>query len=190
MPVRKTKTCSKCGETKPFKEFHRNSAVPCGYRSACKACISTANEQVRDQVFDHYGRVCSCCGSTEKLCLDHVHGNGDEHRKLLGSNYYSNFYSWLVKHDFPRECEPGGEFELQVLCTSCNVSKGWGKHCLLHMQDLPERTLVRMAVAKTERDKRIIELQAEGLTQQQIADEVGCSQPTVSVVLRSLARMN
>ena len=33
------KTCTKCGETKPFSQFHKKSASKCGYKPRCKACI-------------------------------------------------------------------------------------------------------------------------------------------------------
>ena len=34
------KTCTKCGETKPFSEFHRHAGKLDGRRSECKACAS------------------------------------------------------------------------------------------------------------------------------------------------------
>ena len=33
-----TKTCTKCGETKPVDEFYRNRASRDGYCRVCKAC--------------------------------------------------------------------------------------------------------------------------------------------------------
>lgn len=105
----------------------------------CKSCLrhyqDRWREQISEQVFDHYGRVCVCCGATEDLTLDHVFGNGPEHRRLLGIRTGSDFHLYLLTNDFPPECEPGGEYELQVLCGACNTSKGKGDHCTLHCTD-------------------------------------------------------
>lgn len=87
--------------------------------------------QCADEAIDYYGTECACCGAAENLELDHVNGNGGEHRDSLGTNGGS-FYPWLVKNDFPAECEPNGDYELQVLCKPCNSSKRDGLACLLH----------------------------------------------------------
>lgn len=34
-----TKTCTRCGETKPLTEFHRNRSAPDGRQSRCKVCV-------------------------------------------------------------------------------------------------------------------------------------------------------
>ncbi len=34
-----TKICRKCGLSKPFKEFQKDTGKPSGYRSACKTCM-------------------------------------------------------------------------------------------------------------------------------------------------------
>jgi len=38
MPEQAYKRCTKCGETKPLDEFHRDSARPDGRRNDCKVC--------------------------------------------------------------------------------------------------------------------------------------------------------
>lgn len=199
MPAR-MKTCSVCGRKRHLSEYYRNGTRGDGLDSACKTCarkaVDAAQALCRDAVFGHYGRVCACCGGTEHLSLDHVHGNGKRHRKLLRVSGIS-FYTWLASHEFPRECEPGGEFELQVLCLTCNFSKSGGDHCHAHCREheecrnpvprkRPSRTLAEIAREKAARDFRIRELRGEGWTQQRIADEVGCSQPTVATVLRMI----
>jgi hypothetical protein len=70
-------------------------------------------------VLDHYGRVCACCGSTDRLNIDHVTGGGRAHRAQLGSSYA--LYRWLIDNNFP----PG----FQTLCLPCNVSKKDGDRC-------------------------------------------------------------
>lgn len=74
------------------------------------------------QVFDHYGRECACCGATEYLSIDHVNGDGKQHRAELGGRRSSQpFYTWLVRNGFP-----GG---YQVLCVPCNSSKHQRSAC-------------------------------------------------------------
>jgi hypothetical protein len=86
-------------------------------------------EANRRQVLGHYSPgtspCCACCGSTRDLTIDHVNGDGREHRRELfgASGCGHQFYVWLIAEDFP----PG----YQVLCQPCNSSKGNGQHCLL-----------------------------------------------------------
>jgi hypothetical protein len=90
-------------------------------------------EQLRSKVFSYYGPSCACCGSTENLSIDHVNGDGAEHREeLFGNERYGGgwkFWLWLVQNDFP--CG------FQVLCRSCNLSKGKGRECILCHVDVP-----------------------------------------------------
>ena len=39
------KTCSKCGEEKPFSEFHKRAASSDGYRGVCALCINSARDK-------------------------------------------------------------------------------------------------------------------------------------------------
>jgi hypothetical protein len=82
-------------------------------------------------VLAYYGDgSCACCGSTENLSIDHVAGNGAEHRKELsgrsGGCYGLWVWQWLIREGFP----PG----YQVLCIPCNSSKARGDRCrmLIH----------------------------------------------------------
>lgn len=83
----------------------------------------------RDAVLEHYGRACACpgCYSTENLVIDHINGDGRQHRtELFGENQKGGgvrFHTWLIKNNFP----PG----FQTLCSRCNTSKGTGPRCLL-----------------------------------------------------------
>lgn len=77
--------------------------------------------EIREQAVTHYGIECQDCSSAERLELDHVHGNGEAHRDHVGHG--DAFFRYLLNHDFPSECESGGEYELQVLCRSCHAEK-------------------------------------------------------------------
>jgi len=82
--------------------------------------------ELRRQVFAHYGTACACCGSTENLSIDHVDGNGGDHREAMWGRRNgggAQFWRWIVKQGFP----PG----YQTLCMPCNQSKNDGQHCRL-----------------------------------------------------------
>lgn len=80
---------------------------------------------LKQQVFEHYGEACACCGATEKLTVDHIHGDGKRHRQEMGG-LGKTIHAWLVRNNFP----PG----FQILCSSCNRSKQGGPYCRLHNQ--------------------------------------------------------
>lgn len=138
--------CPECGETDPaaFKTDRR--MIHCvGW---CKACTwawrddaparvnrNSAAKRAAEYkaVFDHYGRQCACCGSGERLVIDHVHGDGAEHLAEIGS---TNLHRWLIAQGFPN----GGRF--QVLCVPCNGSKrSFGRCSLIHFPDGSYRRL-------------------------------------------------
>lgn len=68
----------------------------------------------KDLVFEHYGKVCACCGESNKifLSIDHINGGGEKHRKQMKEK----ITTWLVRNNFPDG--------FQTLCFNCN----WGKH--------------------------------------------------------------
>jgi hypothetical protein len=80
-------------------------------------------EGLRAQVLAHYGEACTCCGSTEKLSIDHVRSIGGHNRKNSTASRGAKLYRQLIKQGFP-----GG---YQTLCTRCNSSKGRGERCIL-----------------------------------------------------------
>lgn len=91
------------------------------------AVARARRDALREAVFGHYGRACSCCGATEDLTLDHVNGDGAQHRQeLFGSSLApagTRFYRWLIKQGLPSG--------YQTLCRRCNLSKAKGKSCRL-----------------------------------------------------------
>jgi hypothetical protein len=103
----------------------------------------TYHVKLRDElyaaVFGHYGESCACCGSTQEPTIDHVAGDGREHRELLAralgtdaSLTGQRFYRWLIANDFPEG--------YQVLCVPCNASKGTAEYCSLDHANEAART--------------------------------------------------
>lgn len=76
------------------------------------------HEERRLRVLSYYSAgppICAECGITDvaMLCLDHIMGDGAEHRKQLNGK---NIYTWIVENNYP--------VGFQVLCHNCNFKKG------------------------------------------------------------------
>lgn len=72
-------------------------------------------EKLRNQVFEHYGNRCSCCGETESvfLTIDHVNDDGSQHRKQRGMG--TILYRWVIANGFPDT--------VRILCYNCNAGR-------------------------------------------------------------------
>ncbi len=73
------------------------------------------------QVFTHYSGGeprCAHCGivDVDVLTLDHINGNGHQHRKSIGGHPYR----WIINNDYPDG--------FQVLCFNCNWKKRLNSH--------------------------------------------------------------
>ena len=96
-----------------------------------KANQKRAYDKMRYECLSHYSGgepVCACCGEKEILFLhiDHINGNGAEHRRQLKKElgYYpggNNLPYWLKKNDYPDG--------FQVLCANCNLGKRTNEKC-------------------------------------------------------------
>lgn len=119
----KIKVCYVCKLPKNKEEFTNyeftRRSSPC-----CKSCRIKQNFRFRrkrklDAFAAYGGSICVCCGETNQffLCIDHVNGGGNAHRKEIagGSRGGDVIYSWLKKNNYP----PG----FQVLCFNCNNGK-------------------------------------------------------------------
>lgn len=84
-------------------------------------------QKVKDEVFTHYGGyICNCCGETERmfLTIDHIHGNGNEHRRSVkGAGSY--ICPWIRANGFPEDM-------FQVLCYNCNLAKAKNNNICPH----------------------------------------------------------
>lgn len=101
-------------------------------RDKFKATQKRAYEKVRLEALQHYSKKeipdCACCGENEILFLhiDHINGNGAEHRRLLEKElgYYpggNGLPYWLKKNNYPEG--------FQILCANCNLAKRVSNIC-------------------------------------------------------------
>lgn len=89
-----------------------------------KSYAKKYRDKNRMECFIFYGGLkpkCACCGELEIkfLCLDHIDGGGNEHRKKIGRG--STMYLWIKKNNFPSI--------FQILCHNCNLAKGFYGRC-------------------------------------------------------------
>lgn len=103
-------TCGTCGmDTVPLYRAKR-----CHY--ICNPCRKKARDTKRNRILDHYGRICTYCGSSTDLQLDHVNGDGKED--------HGRAWQWhdqLIREGFPPIC--------QIVCRQCNIAKQTMKDC-------------------------------------------------------------
>lgn len=79
------------------------------------------------EIIDAYGGpICKCCGylGVDFLSIDHIKGNGTQHRREIGVSSGDGFYKWLKKNNFPSG--------FQVLCYSCNLAKAHNNNVCPH----------------------------------------------------------
>ncbi len=128
--------CLKCRLEKDASEFSKdNRSKQRGYQGYCKACKKKAYHELtkvhhhevtrlwrqnhKEQVLNHYGNRCTCCGENhiEFLTIDHINGDGAKHRKETNGHTYK----WLIDNNFPEG--------FRVLCFNCNCSLGFHGYC-------------------------------------------------------------
>jgi 5-methylcytosine-specific restriction endonuclease McrA len=98
----------------------RYAATPEGFfaRKAAQRAWRQKNQKayrarLRAKAIEIYGGKCAKCGTLDGLVIDHIAGDGDEHRRREASA--KTISEWLRAHKYP----PG----FQVLCQSCNIKK-------------------------------------------------------------------
>lgn len=79
-------------------------------RAAEAAAARAAYAKLKMTTLAVYGGKCACCGEGHPafLCVDHVNGGGNQHRKTIGNV----LYRWLAKNGYPEG--------FRVLCWNCN----------------------------------------------------------------------
>ena len=99
----------------------------------CRECRSTrdreAKAQLKRRVIGHYGGHCDCCGETDLavLTIDHVSGDGAEHRRANRLMPGWQTYEWIEHHDYPDE-------QFQVLCQNCNAGRAHNRGVCPHVR--------------------------------------------------------
>ena len=98
--------CSRCG-----KNAINETRV-------CSICLEKQKlyyNNLKLQVYEKYGNVCSCCGESETrfLTIDHKNNDGAEHRKTVVPG--RALYRWIVNNQFPSD--------FQILCFNCNCGR-------------------------------------------------------------------
>ena len=72
-------------------------------------------------VLSHYSNdntpSCVLCGfnNLDALSIDHINGNGNQHRRSIGGRAGVNFYYWLIKNHFPDG--------YRTLCMNCQFTE-------------------------------------------------------------------
>jgi hypothetical protein len=68
----------------------------------------------RQEVLDHMGGKCECCGETNPrfLTIDHINGGGAKHKR---ENKIVKLYKWIKKNNYPEG--------FRLLCYNCNCAR-------------------------------------------------------------------
>ena len=115
------KTCSRCDKSLPIDNFNKKPDGANGRQPRCKPCAWQKQRDGARAAFDwminFLGPYCRCCGSVEKLTLDHK----------IPKNWVSNLVSWTQRlARYKKDLAAG---LLQVLCDECNRRKSDGVAC-------------------------------------------------------------
>ena len=118
--------CKECNK-RPVEIAYKNKAGKIYYRDICWKCRSLNNpnynqhyknyqKKLKEEVLNAYGNQCECCKENNPLFLtiDHINGEGNKHRKIVGSGGYK-MYRWIKKNNFPKE--------FRILCFNCNCGR-------------------------------------------------------------------
>lgn len=81
-----------------------------------------ADRALKAEVVAAYGGRCACCGEShiEFMTIDHVNGDGAEHRARCGKG--RKVYADIKSQGFPK-----GKY--QCLCLNCNIALGFYGYC-------------------------------------------------------------
>jgi hypothetical protein len=96
---------------------HYRSNKPEKAKNAAKKYRLRKQAENREKIYAAYGNKCVCCGEDNPLFLtvDHVNSDGYLERKNKKYTSGSQFYSLIVKQNFPDK--------YQLLCYNCNMGR-------------------------------------------------------------------
>ncbi len=114
--------CRKCS-SKQFSEWYQENTRTRKYKKNSEA-YKRYCQRVRVKALTYYGGnppACQCCGESilEFLCIDHINGGGNEHRREVGVGLM--FYRWLINSGYPEG--------FRVLCHNCNWARRYSGKC-------------------------------------------------------------
>jgi len=127
------KTCKKCGEKKPYKDFSKNRRKRDGHQDECKACIKIRDAEhyqkskkkfaawakarrlrVRDMVFEYLcSHPCIDCGETNIIVLEFDHRDPKTKRFDVMSATHGHSWKTILKEI--KKCD--------VVCANCHKKR-------------------------------------------------------------------
>jgi len=149
----KTKTCTKCGKTKPLTEFHKRMSRKCGVQSRCKVCRNAVNAKYSAKYYaENSEKVLASQAKYKKDNLDKYRAYNQRYRasklnapgdftaadwkakleyygyrcRYCGIHKSETSEGWLeADHAIPLS-QGGTNFISNIVpaCKSCNCSKG------------------------------------------------------------------
>mgnify|MGYP001563394803 CR=1 FL=1 len=115
------KKCQTCRKTYTAK----SRCEPCAAKRRGEGAVPYI--QLKIEVMNKYGGCkCSCvgcvCTNLTQLTIDHIDGNGAQHRHENKTGGGHQFYLWLKRNNYPTG--------FRVLCDTCNFSRGHVGYCI------------------------------------------------------------
>ena len=85
--------------------------------------LRTKDKVTKLEIVEAYGGECVCCGEKhfEFLTIDHINGDGAEHRRQLGGDHRA-VYRDIKRRHFPKD-------QFRLLCLNCNLALGMYGYC-------------------------------------------------------------
>lgn len=103
---------------KEWQKTYRKTAKYKEWRAKDLVRRSAKLKEIKQQIVDHYGGQCACCGIKELpfLTVDHINNDGYLERTACGRRPAGYLlYQRIIRANFPKD--------LQVLCFNCNIAK-------------------------------------------------------------------
>ena len=86
-------------------------------KQIANVAVKAHNQNLKNEMIEAYGGVCTCCGETASifLTIDHIDGSGAKDRAngLRGANLYRK----LRREGWPKD-------NYRILCFNCNIAVG------------------------------------------------------------------
>lgn len=101
---------------KPYSRYKNKGYYMCRNCNATR--LKAYYRKCKQKVYEHYGKICACCGETEEnfLSIDHVNNDGYSHRWKNGNRVVgSPLYVQVMQMGYPNS--------FQILCMNCNFGK-------------------------------------------------------------------